>query len=99
MNKNDKASIREVRDLIDKLDDEKITPMQNNITTIIEKLSNFIITVDDKNDYYIKRFDANDKEHKTFWKTFVSRDSFKVTAIISGILLVIITIIEIIRVI
>jgi len=99
MNKNDKASIREVRDLIDKLDDEKITPMQNNITTIIEKLSNFIITVDDKNDYYIKRFDANDKEHKTFWKTFVSRNSFKVTAIISGILLVIITIIEIIRVI
>ena len=99
MNKNDKAGIREVRDLIDKLDDEKITPMQDNISTIIEKLSNFITTANDRHIYYIKKFDVNDKEHETFWKTFVSRNSFKITASISGILLVIITIIEIIRVI
>ena len=45
-----------------------------------------------------KDCDDNKDEHKTFWDTFVSKNSFKVTAIISGILLLVITIIEIIRV-
>ena len=40
----------------------------------------------------------NKEEHRTFWKTFVSKNAFKITATISGILLLIITIIEIIRV-
>ena len=64
MNKNDKAGIREVRDLIDKLDDEKITPMQNDITTIIEKLANFIGIANDRHDYYLKKFDANNEKHE-----------------------------------
>jgi len=41
----------------------------------------------------------NKDEHKTFWKTFVSKNSFKVVSIISGILLIVITVIEVIRVI
>jgi len=45
-----------------------------------------------------KDCDDNKDEHKTFWDTFVSKNSFKITAIISGILLLTITIIEIIRV-
>ena len=98
MNKNDKAGIREVRDLIDKLDDEKITPMQKNIAMIIEKLSNFIKTENDRHDYYLKKFDANNKEHETFWKIFVSKNAFKVMSITTGILVFIITIIEIIKI-
>ena len=43
--------------------------------------------------------DDNKEEHKTFWRTFVSKNSFKVVSIISGILLIVITVIEIIRVI
>ena len=42
--------------------------------------------------------DNNKKEHKAFWDTFVSKNAFKVTSIISGILLFVITVIEIIRV-
>ena len=41
----------------------------------------------------------NKTEHKTFWKTFVSKNSFKIVSIISGILLFIIAIIEVIRII
>ena len=40
----------------------------------------------------------NKDEHKTFWDTFVSKNSFKIVSIISGILLFVIAIIEIIRV-
>lgn len=51
---------------------------------------------------HLKKYDVdcegNKEEHKTFWKTFVSKNSFKVVSIISGILLAVITIIEIIRV-
>lgn len=66
MNKNDKASIREVRDLIDKLDDEKITPMQKNIAVLVEKLSNFINIANNRHDYYLKKFDINKTEHSSF---------------------------------
>ena len=45
-----------------------------------------------------KDCDDNKDEHKTFWDTFVSKNSFRITAIISGILLLTITIIEFIRV-
>ena len=45
-----------------------------------------------------KDCDDNKNEHKTFWDTFISKNSFRITAIISGVLLLTITIIEIIRV-
>ena len=90
MNKNDKAGIREVRDLIDKLDDEKITPMQTNISTLVEKLLNFIKTVDDRHDYYIKKFEANNEEHNLF----ISRRLFVTISIILGILITAITIVQ-----
>ena len=41
----------------------------------------------------------NKTEHETFWKTFVSKNAFKIISVISIIFLIIITIIEIIRVI
>jgi len=90
MNKNDKAGIREVRDLIDKLDDEKITPMQNNITTIVEKLSNFISIANDRHDYYLKKFDANNEAHDYF----ISRKLFITISIILGIIITGITLIQ-----
>lgn len=64
MNKNDKAGIREVRDLIDNLDDEKITPMQADIAIIKEKISNFTKNYSNDKTYYLKKFDANNEEHE-----------------------------------
>ena len=44
-----------------------------------------------------KDCDDNKDEHKTFWDTFVSKNSFKIVSVVSVIFLIIITIIEIIR--
>jgi len=58
-NRNGRATIREVRDLIDKLDDEKITPMNTILTRIETKL-----------DIHLKSYDKyckkNDAEHNGF---------------------------------
>ncbi len=90
MNKNDKAGIREVRDLIQNLNDEKIEPMQKNIAVIIEKLSNFISAANDRHDYYIKKFDANNIEHELF----ISRRLFITISIMLGVLVTIINIVQ-----
>jgi len=90
MNKNDKAGIREVRDLIDKLDDEKITPMQNNISTLIEKLSNFITVADDRHTDYLGKFKVNNEEHGFF----ISRRLFVTISVILGILFTMINLVQ-----
>ena len=73
--------------------------------TVVETQLNMIISNTQEIPKMIQQIeelqkDCNDnkEEHKTFWDTFVSKNSFRITAIISGILLLVITIIEIIRV-
>jgi len=73
--------------------------------TVVETQLNMIISNTQEIPKMIQQIeelqkDCNDNkdEHKTFWDTFVSKNSFRITAIISGILLLTITIIEIIRV-
>lgn len=56
---NGKATIREVRDLIDKLDDEKISPMRIDIAamkTLLTEMSN----------NYRDFCDNNNRDHKSF---------------------------------
>ena len=73
--------------------------------TVVETQLNMIISNTQEIPKMIQQIeelqkDCNDNkdEHKTFWDTFVSKNSFRITAIISGILLLTITIIEFIRV-
>ena len=54
-----KATIREVRDLIDKLDDEKISPMRLDIATMKTLLT-------EMSKSYREFCDANNKDHKNF---------------------------------
>jgi len=90
MNKNDKAGIREVRDLIQKLDDEKIEPMQKSIVVLVEKLSNFIGIADDRHNYYLKKFDANNSEHGLF----ISRRLFVTISVMLGVVITTINIVQ-----
>lgn len=69
-NKNGKANIREVRDLFDKFDDEKISPMRVDIAQIKTLLTE-----------HLKRYDAfceqNTKEHKELHNQLLSKISIK----------------------
>jgi predicted metal-dependent enzyme (double-stranded beta helix superfamily) len=69
-NKNGKANIREVRDLFDKFDDEKISPMRVDIAQIKTLLTE-----------HLKRYDAfceqNTKEHKEIHNQLLSKISIK----------------------
>ena len=69
-NKNGKANIREVRDLFDKFDDEKISPMRVDIAQIKTLLTE-----------HLKRYDAfceqNTKEHKELYNQLLSKISIK----------------------
>jgi len=71
---------------------EEIIPIKETVIEIKTLLNTHLKS-------YEKDCDKNREEHKTFWKTFVSKNSFKVVSIISGILLLVITIMEIVRVI
>lgn len=74
MTKNgNKATIREVRDLIDKLDDEKISPMKESLTRIETKLD---MHLDSCNDYRKK----NDNKHETIIKILGNKISIKAFA-------------------
>ena len=65
-----KATIREVRDLIDKLDDEKISPMRLDIAQIKTLLTE-----------HLKKYDAfceqNTREHKELYNQLLSKISIK----------------------
>jgi len=69
-NKNGKANIREVRDLFDKFDDEKISPMRVDIAQIKTLLTE-----------HLKRYDVfceqNAKEHKEIHNQLLSKISIK----------------------
>ena len=69
-NKNGKASIREVRDLFDKFDDEKISPMRLDIAQIKTLLTE-----------HLKKYDAfceqNTREHKELYNQLLSKISIK----------------------
>jgi hypothetical protein len=76
-----KASIREVRDLIDKLDDEKISPMKVILARIETKLD---IHLKSYSEYRTK----NDKEHENF----ITSRAIKLTASLLGLLISLATI-------
>jgi len=71
---------------------EEIIPIKETVIEIKTLLNTHLKS-------YEKDCNENREEHKTFWKTFVSKNSFKVVSIIGGILLIVITIIEVVRVI
>ena len=76
---------------------ERLSVVETQLNMIIDN-TKVIPTMIEQIKTLQKDCDDNKDEHKTFWDTFVSKNSFKITAIISGILLLTITIIEIIRV-
>jgi len=69
-NKNGKANIREVRDLFDKFDDEKISPMRVDIAQIKTLLTE-----------HLKKYDnfceQNTREHKELYNQLLSKISIK----------------------
>jgi len=71
---------------------EEIIPIKETVIEIKTLLNTHLKS-------YEKDCNENREEHKTFWKTFVTKNSFKVVSVISGILLIVITIIEVVRVI
>ena len=77
---------------------ERLTTVETQLEMIIENTKTIPVMCEQ---IKILQEDCveNKKEHKTFWKTFVSKNSFKVVSILSGILLLVIAVIEIIRVI
>jgi len=76
---------------------ERLSVVETQLNMIIDN-TKVIPTMIEQIKTLQKDCNNNKDEHKTFWDTFVSKNSFKITAIISGILLLTITIIEIIRV-
>jgi len=78
-----KATIREVRDLIYKLDDEKISPMRLDIAQIKTLLTQYM-------QEYKEFCVQNQNEHKNF----VTISSIKIISIILGVILTIITILN-----
>ena len=76
---------------------ERLTVVETQLNMIIDNTKIIPIMCEQIKTLQID-CEENKKEHRTFWKTFVSKNSFKVVSVISGILLLIITIIEIIRV-
>ena len=81
---NGKATIREVRDLIDKLDDEKISPMRLDIATIKTLLTEHI-----KN--YKEDCNRNDEVHKKLDKKASNGISVKAFASWLSVTTIIIT--------
>ena len=89
MNKQEKKGIINIY--------ERLTVVETQLNMIIsntQEIPKMIQQIEELQ----KDCNNNKDEHKTFWDTFVSKNSFRITAIISGILLLTITIIEIIRV-
>jgi len=76
---------------------ERLSVVETQLNMIIDN-TKVIPTMIEQIKTLQKDCDDNKNEHKTFWDTFISKNSFRITAIISGVLLLTITIIEIIRV-
>ena len=73
--------------------------------TVVETQLNMIISNTQEIPKMIQQIEVlqkdcnnNKEEHRTFWKTFVSKNSFKIISVVSVIFLIVITIIEIIRI-
>jgi hypothetical protein len=81
-----KATIREVRDLIDKLDDEKISPMKIILTRIETKL-----------DIHLASDGAYKKNNNDEHKGFISRKLFITLSAILGVLMTYLGIIQFVR--
>ena len=78
-----KATIREVRDLVDDLKDEQIAPMTTTLTRIETKL-----------DIHLDNYDKNCKANKDDHKSYISKRPFFFLASVLGALLTYIAIIQ-----
>ena len=89
MNKQEKKGIINIY--------ERLTVVETQLNMIIsntQEIPKMIQQIEELQ----KDCNNNKEEHRTFWKTFVSKNSFKIISVVSVIFLIVITIIEIIRI-
>ena len=89
MNKEEKKGIINIY--------ERLTVVETQLNMIIsntQEIPKMIQQIEELQ----KDCNNNKEEHRTFWKTFVSKNSFKIISVVSVIFLIVITIIEIIRI-